>query len=112
VSLADAEVGETVLLVQFMHHDVNSPYRGSGPVFIRRDASTANPAVGEIPIMFRHRVLSIRAYDELAMMVGAELVNGTELEGTIQRLFTDEKVSYVHIHNAGPGCYNCSVVRA
>ena len=34
-SLVDAEVGERVLLLQFVHHDVDSPYRASGPIFIR-----------------------------------------------------------------------------
>jgi hypothetical protein len=47
-----------------------------------------------------------------AMMVGAEVVNGGELDATIEQLFTDENVSYLHIHNARPGCYNCGVVRA
>ena len=103
VSLADAEVGETVLLIPFTHHDVPSPYRGSGPIFIRSGAKTATPAAGEIPLMFRHRLLSIRAYDEAAMMVGAEVVNGGELDATIEQLFTDENVSYLHIHNARVG---------
>src|SRR5262245_14667758 len=53
VSLADAEVGETVVLLPFTHHDVSTPYRGSGPIFVRRDARTVSPAVGEIPLMFR-----------------------------------------------------------
>src|SRR5574341_567011 len=57
VSLADAEIGETVLLVPFTHHDVSSPYRASGPIFVRRDARMAAPAVNEIPLMFRHRLL-------------------------------------------------------
>jgi hypothetical protein len=112
VSLADAEVGETVILLPFTHHDVSSPYRGGGPIFVRRGAKTAKPAVGEIPIMFRHRLLSIRAYDTGAMMVGAEVIQGSDLEDAIQRQFADERVSYLHIHNAQPGCYNCSVVRA
>ena len=34
------------------------------------------------------------------------------LEGVVERLFKQAAVSYLHIHNAGPGCYNCSVVRA
>ncbi len=46
------------------------------------------------------------------MLVGAEVVNGTELEDSIRRLFANESVSYLHIHNARPGCYNCRVVRA
>src|SRR5918996_6612343 len=63
VSLADAEVGETVLFLPFTHHDVSSPYRAAGPIFIRSGAATASPSAGEIPAMFRHRLLSIRAYD-------------------------------------------------
>lgn len=112
VSLVDAEIGETVVLVPFDHHDVNSPYRATGPIFVRRDAMTATPSVGEVPIMFRHRLLSIRGYDEAAMMVDAEVVMGSELEDAIRRLFSNDRVNYLHVHNAGPGCYNCLVERA
>jgi hypothetical protein len=112
VSLADAEVGETVLLLPFTHHDVDSPYRASGPIFVRKGVRSATPAAGEVPIMFRHRLLSIRGYDVGAMMLAAEVVNGTEIEDAIRRLFSDERVSYLHVHNARPGCYNCTVVRA
>lgn len=111
VSLADAEVGETVLLLPFVHHDVSSPYRASGPIFVRSGAATAQPAAGEIPLMFRHRLLSVRAYDGGAMMTGAAVVQGSELEDSIGRLFADDRVSYLHIHNASPGCYNCRVER-
>jgi hypothetical protein len=112
VSLADAEVGETVLLLPFTHHDVASPYRASGPIYVRSGAHTAMPAVGEIPLMFRHRLLSLRAYDQAAMLINAAVANGTELETTIGDLFRDPAVRYLHIHNARPGCYNCRVVRA
>jgi hypothetical protein len=112
VSLADGEIGETVVLLPFVHHDVDSPYRGSGPIFVRSGVPTANPSVGEIPPMFHHRLLSLRAYDEKAMMIGAEVVDGKELENSINRLFANAKVSYLHVHNARPGCYNCRVVRS
>ncbi len=112
VSLVDAEVGETVLLLPFTHHDVPTPYRASGPIFVRREARTAQPSVDEVPVMFRHRLLSIRAYDRAAMLVGAQVLPGAELEAAIQQLFANGTASYLHIHNAGPGCYNCSVVRA
>ena len=101
-----------VLLVPFTHHDVASPYRASGPIFVRSGARTANPAIDEVPLMFRHRLLSIRAYDAAAMMVDAEVVQGSALEDAIRRCFAREGVSYLHIHNARPGCYNCRVVRA
>ena len=38
VSLVDAEPGEEVLLVPFTHHDVTSPYRAAGPIFVRAGA--------------------------------------------------------------------------
>ena len=110
VSLVDAEVGETVLLVPFAHHEGSSPYRASGPIFVRSGARTVSPEVDEIPAMFRHRLLSIRGYDAADMMVGAEVVQGSELEYAIRRLLAQKGVSYLHIHNARPGCYNCRVV--
>ncbi len=112
VSLADAEVGETVLLLPFTHHDVASPYRASGPIFVRQGVPSATPAPGEIPAMFAHRRLSLRAYDTTHMMVNAEVVEGSVLEAAVRRLMADAAVSYLHVHNAGPGCFNCSVVRA
>ena len=112
VSLTDAEVGERVLLVQFVYHDVSSPYHASGAIFVRKDVRTVSPAVNEIPSMFNHRLLSVRGYDTAGMLIDAEVVNGSDLEDGIGRLFADENVSYLHIHNAAPGCYNCAVVRA
>lgn len=111
-SLADAEVGETVLLVPYIHHDVCSPYRASGPIFVRRDVVTARPAPGEVPVMLRHRLLSLRTYDAEANMIGADVVRGTEVEEAIGRLFADGRAQYLHIHNAGPGCFNCKAERA
>ena len=111
VSLTDAEVGERVLLVPFTHHDVASPYRGSGAIYIRKGMKRASPAVNEIPEMFNSRLLSVRAYDESAMLIDAEVVKGRELRDSIERLFADGHVRYLHIHNAAPGCYNCRVVR-
>ena len=74
VSLADAEIGETVLLIPFMHHKVSTPYRSSGPIFVRRGAETATLKINEIPTMFRHRLLSIRGYNAEAMMISASCV--------------------------------------
>ena len=112
VSLADAEVGERVLAIPFVHHDVQSPYRGSGPIFVREGARTATPGVNEVPIMFHHRLLSLRAYDSRGMMIGATTVKGTGLAQAIIAHFEDPRVEYQHVHNASPGCYNCEIRRA
>lgn len=112
VSLADAEIGETVYLLSHTHHDVTSPYRAVGPIYVRPDVSMATPAVNEIPPMFWHRLLSVRAYDGAALLVAAEVVLGEVLENTVKLLLADTRVAYLHIHNARPGCFNCRVVRA
>jgi hypothetical protein len=112
VSLQDAAIGETVYALSYPHHDVGSPYRSSGPIFIRRGAEQAMPAPGEIPLMFAHRQLSLRAYDAEAMMISAEVVGPGELRTAIERQFAAEDVSYLHVHNARPGCFNCAVTRA
>ena len=112
VSLMDAPVGERVILTHFQHHDANSPYQSAGPIFVREVAETASPEVNEIPLMFHHRLLSVRAYDETAMMKAAKVVEGKALEETIRNFFANEAVSYLHIHNAAPGCFNCMVQRA
>jgi hypothetical protein len=112
VSLMDAPLGERVILTHFQHHEANSPYQSSGPIFVRETAQTAKPAVNEIPRMFNHRLLSVRAYDEAAMMKGARVVEGTTLEETIREFFTNEGISYLQIHNAAPGCFNCTIARA
>ena len=45
-------------------------------------------------------------------MVDAEVVEGTQLEPLIERLFGDQRVSFLHVHNARRGCYACRVDRA
>ena len=111
VSLVDAEPGEEVLLIPFTHHDVKSPYRATGPIFVRVKAQTAKLEVNEIPQMILSRLLSIRGYDSDGMMLISDVVNGSELETHLRRFFADPSVEYIHIHNARPGCYNCRVDR-
>lgn len=112
VSLMDAEIGEEVVLTPFKYHDVDSPYQSIGPVFVREVARTAKPQVNEIPSMFHHRLLSIRAFDKTAMMIEAKVTGGQNLDEYIKRFFENEKIAYLHLHNAGPGCFNCLVQRA
>jgi hypothetical protein len=111
VSLADAEIGETVLLLPYIHHETSSPYKASGPIFVREKTQTSHPKIAEIPIMFNHRLLSLRAYDKSGMMLDANVINGTELKENIMEMFKNINIEYLQIHNARPGCFNCSVVR-
>lgn len=111
VSLADAEVGEQVILLPFIHHDVDSPYRASGPIFVRQNATEAQLAPGEVPELVSRRTMSVRAYDRNNMMLDGTVVAGSELKKHIERLFGNPKIEYLHLHNAGAGCYSCRVER-
>jgi hypothetical protein len=112
VSLEDAEPGERLLLLTFEHHGVDSPYRASGPIYVREGAVQADPAVNEVPLQLRRRLLSVRAYSAAGMMRDASVVEGKDLEGAVETLFADPKVAYLHLHNAIPGCYAARVERA
>jgi hypothetical protein len=112
VSLEDAEPGERVLLIPFTHHDVDSPYRGAGPIYVREAAVTAAPGVDEVPALLRTRLLSVRAYDREAMMVESDVVEGQALGGLIARMFANPDIAYLHVHNAKPGCFSCRVDRS
>ena len=111
VSLQDANIGEKILAFNYEHHQANSPYRSSGPVFVRFNAIEAQLNKNEIPIMLNHRFLSLRVYDADGMMIDASTIDGTYLEGSIQDIFHNEKAKYIQVHNAKPGCYNCQIDR-
>lgn len=112
VSLEDADVGEEVILVHYEHQPGRSPYKASHAVFIRKNARQALPDVGEVPALFRHRLMSVRAFDRKHDMIDADVVEGTGLEGVINRMFEDSAVDYIHLHNAKPGCYAAKVTRS
>ncbi len=111
VSLVDADVGDELLLLPFEHLSTGSPYRASGPVFVRRGARRAVLAPGELPPYVTRRVMSVRAYDSGDMMVDADVCEGARVRETLDRFVADEAVAYVHLHNAKRGCFSCRVER-
>ena len=112
VSLQDAAPGERLVLVPFMHQPADSPYRASGPIFVREAAVDASFSVNEVPELLRVRLLSVRAYSADALMLAADVVEGRDLERLVHRLFDDPRVHYLHVHFARPGCYACRIDRA
>jgi len=112
VSLEDAEIGERVILLNYTHQAADSPYRASGPIFVREKAVEAKLQPCELPAVVRHRTISVRGYDVEDMMKNARVVEGRAIAETIAEFFTDKRIAYLHLHNAGAGCYSCRVDRA
>lgn len=112
VGLRDAEPGETLLLVNFVHHDADTPYRASHAIYVpERDCETFD-AVDDIPEALRLRPISLRAFDPAGDMLDAELAEGAGLEAAIGRLLTQPGVAFLHAHFARPGCYAARIVGA
>jgi hypothetical protein len=110
VSLKDAAPGERLILLSYEHQPVDSPYRASGPIFVGEGAGA--PYDGpEVPPVVRTRLMSLRAYDRDGMIVDAAVEQGEQIEPVLERLFARDDVAYIHVHNAGRGCYSCRVDR-
>jgi hypothetical protein len=112
VSLADAEPGEEVLLVNYEHQSADSPFRASHAIYVRRGAAQARLQADEVPEALRLRTLSLRAFDAAGMLRAAELAEGTVIEAAIEAMLRDPAVEYVHLHFAKPGCFAARVERA
>ena len=111
ISLVDAPIGEEVVLLPFKHHNTDSPYQASGPIFVRKNVIAPELEVNEIPKILHHRFLSLRGYDSSGMMIETDTCHGSDVQSKLQTIFENSEVSYVHIHNAKPGCYNCVAER-
>jgi hypothetical protein len=112
VALEDARVGDELLLLPFLHQPANSPYRASGPIFVRRGSRRTMRPAGELPAYVTSRLMSVRAYDAADLIVDAEVCEGRDLRAQIARMFGRDDVAYLHLHNARRGCYACRVARA
>ena len=110
VSLTDSEPGDELILANYEHHPVASPYRMRFAVYVRRGEKQFD-AIDEVPAQLCRRTLAVRAFDDKAMMVGWELVEGRDLEAAIDRRFADPRAAYLHVHFAAPGCYAARVDR-
>lgn len=112
VSLIDAQIGEELLLLPFEHLGADSPWRASGPIFVRRDAAEATLPPGVLPASVRERLISVRAYDASHSMQNAEVCEGESIAALLEALLASPRIDYLHLHNARPGCYSCRVTRA
>jgi len=104
ISLDDAEVGETVLLLNYDHQPAETPYRQQGPIFVR-ETSARFEAKDVIPPALARRLLSLRGFDARHMMIEADVVEGADAAELVERFFANPDVSYIQAHYAKRGCY-------
>lgn len=111
VSLTDRSIGETVLLLNHVSHDVANPYRASHAIFVTEKEQDAAVYVDRVPPVFETRVLSLRGFDKDGMMAEALLTQPGEADAGIRKLFANPAVETIHAHNATRGCFSARIER-
>jgi hypothetical protein len=111
IEMRDLEIGETAILLNYIHMDKPSPYRASHAIFVRVGATHAYDRVNEIPEVMRSRLVSARSFSVDGMMLDADVLPGTELREWILKSFADSEVEFIDVHNAKRGCFSGRVLR-
>ena len=111
ITLEDADPGETLLLLNYKHLPVSSPYRASHAIYVREGAREAAEYVDAVPEQLSRRLLSVRAFDGAGMMVEADVIDGGALDRLARDWLGRPDVAYLHAHNAKPGCFAARIDR-
>ena len=111
VSLTDRAIGEKVLLLNHVSHDVANPYRASHAIFVTEGEDEPAEFVDRVPPVFEPRVLSLRGFDKDGMMADAILTQPGEADAGIRKLFANPEIETIHAHNATRGCFAAKIER-
>ena len=112
ITLEDAAVGQTLLLLNYEHQGADTPYRSRHAIFVNEAATASAALVDEIPqCLAVRRAIALRAYDADGMMTAAEIAAGADLVPIIERMLAAPEAAYLHAHNAGRGCYAARIDR-
>ena len=110
--LSDAIPGEGLVLASHSPFDQPGPYREVGPVFVHAEPCARYGDERVAPEQLRRRLLALRGYDFRQRIVAADVVQGSDFEPLLARLFERSDVDYVHVRFARTGCYACRIERA
>jgi hypothetical protein len=111
VSLTDRKLGEKVLLLNHVSHDVANPYRATHAIFVTESEQEPAEYVDRVPPVFEKRLLSLRAFDADGMMADAIITQPGEADAGIRKLFANPDVKTIHAHNAIRGCFSARIER-
>jgi len=111
VSLEDVPVGETVLLANYQHLTHESPYQASHAVYVNPHAKQVKLAENELPESVLSRLIAIRGFSDAGILLDAEVIDGPKVALTIEKIFANRQVDFIHLHNAKFGCFSASVTR-
>ena len=106
-----AQPGERLILFPFAAIPPGRPYSESGPIFVHAEGCEPYAAMCEYPADFRNgRVM--RAYNSSFDMIDAQVVNGSEPEPIIEKLFQNPETAFVDARSVTRGCFTFRIQRA
>ncbi len=112
ITLEDADVGESLILLHHVSHDVATPYRSAYAIYVREKALAASTYRDSIPPVFQGRPLAMRAFSPDGMLLAARIAPSGQADAVILELLVDAAIAYIDVHNAAQGCFAARVERA
>jgi hypothetical protein len=111
ISLKEAEAGESLLLVNYVSHDVPTPFRTAYAIYVREAAGEPPCYRDEVPPLLDTRTLGLRGFDASGMLRGALLAMPGEADRRVRELLERPEIASIHAHNAAYGCFLARVER-
>ena len=111
ITLDDARAGESLILLNYVSHDVANPYRTAYAIYVREQAVEPEAWIDCLPPVFAGRPLSLRGFDDDGMLADARLALPGGVEEEIRNLFENPSIKCLHAHNAAHGCFAARIDR-
>lgn len=111
ISLEDARIGESLILINHVSHDVEGPYRAAHAILVREKAGEPASFIDETPPVFASRILSLRGFDASGDLIDSRVSRPGEHDAAIRDLLAERRVHHVDAHNAGHGCFSARIER-
>lgn len=103
--------GEHLIVFAYQPFANVGPYAEVGPVFVHAAPCKAYANRDTFPEDFRKRIMTMRGYNAEGTIETAELSEAGNPEATIERLFSNGRVSFIHARNPAWGCYDFRIDR-
>jgi hypothetical protein len=111
ITLADAAPGDRLVLINYLSHDVDGPFRTTYAIYVREDAAEPAHYVDAVPDMLDRRTLGLRGFDADGMLKDALIAQPGEADARIRDLFARTDIATIHAHNAAQGCFLARIER-
>jgi len=86
-------------------------YPSPGPIFIHEKPCEPFAAANEFPQLIRRLPLVFEAYGKGRHLLAQERLRGANAEESIEKLFQQPGVEYIHVRNEEAGCFIAQIDR-